>query len=234
MRGAGGFLSRNGGGYAVLRCGSLPTETVSKRALDWRRYGNLRRAIPGFTFLQQDAAGRFEPGRAWGAEGGLFWRLSLAESLPNGMISSGKRSELSAPSSTHFLDAGVCGFTKHDWLEALLFAVAVAVGLTPEMLPMIVTVNPAKGAIAMSKKRVIVKRLGTPAIRAVRVRMMICSPSPFLAGCSPPCVVAPNIRSRRTPLNSAATSYTYRKFSTINAVASKVVSLKGLRLLCFV
>src|ERR1700730_128653 len=51
------------------------------------------------------------------------------------------------------------GLTKGDWLEALLFAVAVAVGLTPEMLPMIVTVNLAKGAIAMSKKRVIVKRL---------------------------------------------------------------------------
>jgi Mg2+-importing ATPase len=51
------------------------------------------------------------------------------------------------------------GLTKHDWLEALLFAVAVAVGLTPEMLPMIVTVNLAKGAIAMSHKRVIVKRL---------------------------------------------------------------------------
>ena len=50
------------------------------------------------------------------------------------------------------------GVTKHDWLEALLFAVAVAVGLTPEMLPMIVTVNLAKGALAMSKKRVIVKR----------------------------------------------------------------------------
>jgi Mg2+-importing ATPase len=51
------------------------------------------------------------------------------------------------------------GLTKHNWLEALLFAVAVAVGLTPEMLPMIVTVNLARGAIAMSKKRVIVKRL---------------------------------------------------------------------------
>ncbi|HZP78879.1 MAG TPA: magnesium-translocating P-type ATPase [Pseudolabrys sp.] len=51
------------------------------------------------------------------------------------------------------------GFTKHDWLEALLFAVAVAVGLTPEMLPMIVTVNLAKGAIAMSRAKVIVKRL---------------------------------------------------------------------------
>ncbi len=51
------------------------------------------------------------------------------------------------------------GFTKGDWLEAFLFAVAVAVGLTPEMLPMIVTVNLAKGALDMSKKRVIVKRL---------------------------------------------------------------------------
>ena len=51
------------------------------------------------------------------------------------------------------------GFTKHDWLEALLFAVAVGVGLTPEMLPMIVTVNLAKGAIALSRLKVIVKRL---------------------------------------------------------------------------
>jgi Mg2+-importing ATPase len=51
------------------------------------------------------------------------------------------------------------GFTKGDWIEALMFAVAVAVGLTPEMLPMIVTVNLAKGAMAMAKKRVIVKRL---------------------------------------------------------------------------
>jgi P-type Mg2+ transporter len=51
------------------------------------------------------------------------------------------------------------GISKGDWLEALLFSLAVAVGLTPEMLPMIVTANLAKGAIAMSRKRVIVKRL---------------------------------------------------------------------------
>ena len=51
------------------------------------------------------------------------------------------------------------GVTKGDWSEALLFAVSVAVGLTPEMLPMIVTVNLAKGAIAISQKKVIVKRL---------------------------------------------------------------------------
>ncbi len=53
----------------------------------------------------------------------------------------------------------IVGITKHDWAEALLFAMSVAVGLTPEMLPMIVTVNLSKGAIAMSRKKVIVKRL---------------------------------------------------------------------------
>jgi Mg2+-importing ATPase len=51
------------------------------------------------------------------------------------------------------------GVTKHDWLEALMFAVAVGVGLTPEMLPMIVTVNLAKGALMMSRAKVIIKRL---------------------------------------------------------------------------
>lgn len=51
------------------------------------------------------------------------------------------------------------GFTKGDWLEALLFAISVAVGLTPEMLPMIVTTNLAKGAVAMSRKKVIIKNL---------------------------------------------------------------------------
>ena len=53
----------------------------------------------------------------------------------------------------------VNGFTKGDWIEALLFAISVAVGLTPEMLPMIVTTNLAKGAVAMSKKKVIIKNL---------------------------------------------------------------------------
>jgi Mg2+-importing ATPase len=51
------------------------------------------------------------------------------------------------------------GVTKGDWPEAFLFAVAIAVGLTPEMLPMIVTANLARGAVAMSRKKVIVKRL---------------------------------------------------------------------------
>jgi len=51
------------------------------------------------------------------------------------------------------------GVSKGNWGEALLFAMAVAVGLTPEMLPMLVTVNLAKGALAMSRRKVIVKHL---------------------------------------------------------------------------
>ena len=51
------------------------------------------------------------------------------------------------------------GFTKGDWGEAVLFALAVAVGLTPEMLPMIVSANLAKGAVGMAKRKVVVKRL---------------------------------------------------------------------------
>jgi Mg2+-importing ATPase len=51
------------------------------------------------------------------------------------------------------------GFTKGDWLEAFLFAMSIAVGLTPEMLPMIVTSTLAKGAVLLSRKKVIVKRL---------------------------------------------------------------------------
>jgi Mg2+-importing ATPase len=53
------------------------------------------------------------------------------------------------------------GLTKHNWLDALFFAVAVAVGLAPEMLPMIVTVNLGQGALAMAKKHAIVKRLSS-------------------------------------------------------------------------
>ncbi|SMB25246.1 magnesium transporter [Sterolibacterium denitrificans] len=51
------------------------------------------------------------------------------------------------------------GFTKGDWLEAFLFAMAVAVGLTPEMLPMIVTSTLAKGALILSRQKIIIKRL---------------------------------------------------------------------------
>ena len=53
----------------------------------------------------------------------------------------------------------IVGLTKHDWAEALLFALSVAVGLTPEMLPMIMTVCLSKGALMMSRKKVIVKHL---------------------------------------------------------------------------
>lgn len=55
----------------------------------------------------------------------------------------------------------VNGFTKHDWAGAFLFAISVAVGLTPEMLPMIVTTCLAKGAVSMSRKKTIVKNLNS-------------------------------------------------------------------------
>jgi Mg2+-importing ATPase len=51
------------------------------------------------------------------------------------------------------------GLTKHNWIQAFFFALAVAVGLTPEMLPMIVTVCLSKGAVEMGHKKVIVKRI---------------------------------------------------------------------------
>ena len=51
------------------------------------------------------------------------------------------------------------GFTKSDWTDAFLFAMSIAVGLTPEMLPMIVTSTLAKGAVLLSRRQVIVKRL---------------------------------------------------------------------------
>lgn len=53
------------------------------------------------------------------------------------------------------------GITKDDWMEALLFAISIAVGLTPEMLPMIVTTCLARGAVAMSKKKTIIKNLSS-------------------------------------------------------------------------
>lgn len=53
------------------------------------------------------------------------------------------------------------GFTKGDWLQAFLFSISIAVGLTPEMLPMIVTTCLAKGAVSMSKKKTIVKNLNS-------------------------------------------------------------------------
>jgi len=65
------------------------------------------------------------------------------------------------------------GLTKGDWVNAFLFALAMAVGLTPEMLPMIVTTNLAKGAINMSRRKVIVKRLN--AIQNIGAMDVLCT-----------------------------------------------------------
>jgi Mg2+-importing ATPase len=65
------------------------------------------------------------------------------------------------------------GLTKGDWTEAFLFGVAIAVGLTPEMLPMIVTANLARGAVSMSRRKVIVKKL--PAIQNLGAMDVLCT-----------------------------------------------------------
>lgn len=67
----------------------------------------------------------------------------------------------------------VNGLVKGDWMEALLFGIAVAVGLTPEMLPVIVTSNLAKGAMSMSKHKVIVKRLN--AVQNIGAMDLLCT-----------------------------------------------------------
>jgi len=65
------------------------------------------------------------------------------------------------------------GLTKHDWFSAFIFAVSVAVGLTPEMLPMIVTSNLAKGAIRMSRHKTVVKNLN--AIQSFGAMNILCT-----------------------------------------------------------
>lgn len=65
------------------------------------------------------------------------------------------------------------GFTKGNWTESFLFALSVAVGLTPEMLPMIVTSTLARGAVMLSRKQVIVKRLD--AIQSFGAMNLLCT-----------------------------------------------------------
>ncbi|TQR43371.1 magnesium-translocating P-type ATPase [Paenibacillus popilliae] len=65
------------------------------------------------------------------------------------------------------------GFSKGDWWDALFFGLSVAVGLTPEMLPVIVTSNLAKGAMAMSRQKVVVKRLN--AIQNLGAMNVLCT-----------------------------------------------------------
>lgn len=67
----------------------------------------------------------------------------------------------------------IVGLTKGNWIEALLFGLSIAVGLTPEMLPMIVTVNLAKGALSMARRKVIVKYL--PSIQNFGAMDVLCT-----------------------------------------------------------
>jgi Mg2+-importing ATPase len=65
------------------------------------------------------------------------------------------------------------GFSKGDWASAFLFALSVAVGLTPEMLPVVIAANLTRGAVAMSRNRVIVKRLS--AIEDLGAMTVLCT-----------------------------------------------------------
>lgn len=65
------------------------------------------------------------------------------------------------------------GLFKGDWMDSFLFSIAVAVGLTPEMLPMVVTANLARGAMNMSKHQVIVKKLN--AIQNIGAMDVLCA-----------------------------------------------------------
>ena len=65
------------------------------------------------------------------------------------------------------------GLLKGQWIDAFFFAVAVAVGLTPEMLPMIVNANLARGALALSRRKTIVKQLN--AIRNLGAMDILCT-----------------------------------------------------------
>ena len=65
------------------------------------------------------------------------------------------------------------GLSRGDWMEALLFSISIAVGLTPEMLPMIVTTSLAKGAVVMSRKKTIIKNLG--AIQNLGAMTVLCT-----------------------------------------------------------
>ena len=96
------------------------------------------------TFLGSVAADLSEPKGATDFDSGIKAFVSLMVRFMLVMV------------SVTFL---IVGITKRDWLEALLFGLSVAVGLTPEMLPMIVTVCLSKGAVFMSRKKVIVKKL---------------------------------------------------------------------------
>ena len=67
----------------------------------------------------------------------------------------------------------ITGLSKGDWRQALLFGLAVAVGLTPEMLPLVVTVSLARGALAMARQQVIVKHL--PAMQNLGAMDLLCT-----------------------------------------------------------
>ena len=99
----------------------------------------------------------------------------------------------------------IVGITKGNWIEALLFGLSVAVGLTPEMLPMIVTVNLSKGAMAMSRRKVIVKRLN--AIQNLGAMDVLCTDK--TGTLTQDRVVLEKLRRRHQPHSEDVLRYAY-------------------------
>ena len=152
-------------GQSALTGESLPVEKHAKR-VDWEERDRNVTDIDNICFMGTNVLS----GSATGvviATGDNTYLGSMAKSL------AGQRAQTSFDEGVNsvswllikFMMAMVPivflinGITKGDWLQALLFAVSIAVGLTPEMLPMIVTSNLAKGSVTMAKKKTVVKHL---------------------------------------------------------------------------
>lgn len=156
---------------AVLTGESLPVE---KRALDESFYAGDCQTVSEQKLLELESVCLMGTTVAGGmaravvvATGGETWFGSLATSLtgnrPQTAFDRGVNSVSMLLIRFMLIMVPVVllinGYCKNDWLDATLFALAVAVGLTPEMLPMIVSSNLAKGAMALARRKVIVKRL---------------------------------------------------------------------------
>ena len=103
--------------------------------------------------------------------------------------------------------------TKGDFFSAFFFSLAVAVGLTPEMLPMIVAANLACGAVAMSRKKVIVKRLD--AIQNLGAMDVLCTDK------------TGTLTQDRVILERTSTSWVRRARRSSGSVTSTAITRRG-------
>lgn len=152
-------------GESALTGESLPVEKHAK-VMDWEGRGENVGDIENICFLGTNVLSGAATGVVIGTGDSTFLG-SMAKTL------AGKRAQTSFDKGVNSISLLlirlmlfmvpivfiVNGIAKGDWLQSLLFAVSIAVGLTPEMLPMIVTSNLAKGSVTMAKKKTVVKHL---------------------------------------------------------------------------